>query len=183
MVLLSSRYLSQPNGMSSIFYIFTLFYGIYDSIHNSRLDHFIHTICEQSECFVGDCCQLSRHIICCNFQNWVLPNNCMLLNLLIRKCQLCQAKKNWLYLNNFMLYFTCLSHVFLLQYTRRSAAEVAAEKTFNKLTIKGKKLSIRWGKSQGKQDAIQASGSGIAVPQVPGLPGKHKSIFKSICIK
>ena len=82
-----------------------------------------------------------------------------------------------------MLYFTCLSHVFLLQYTRRSAAEVAAEKTFNKLTIKGKKLSIRWGKSQGKQDAIQASGSGIAVPQVPGLPGKQKSIFKSICIK
>ena len=75
-------------------------------------------------------------------------------------------------------------HIYsFLQYTRRSAAEVAAEKTFNKLTIKGKKLSIRWGKSQGKQDAIQASGSGIAVPQVPGLPGKCKSIFKSIFIK
>ena len=37
------------------------------------------------------------------------------------------------------------------QYTRRSAAEVAAEKTFNKLTVKGKKLLIRWGKAQGKQ--------------------------------
>ena len=73
-----------------------------------------------------------------------------------------------------------LYHIYsFLQYTRRSAAEVAAEKTFNKLTIKGKKLSIRWGKSQGKQDAIQASGSGIAVPQVPGLPGKCKSIYSS----
>ena len=61
---------------------------------------------------------------------------------------------------------------FPLQYTRRSAAEVAAEKTFNKLTVKGKKLSIRWGKSQGKQDAIQTAGAGVALPQVPGLPGK-----------
>ena len=58
----------------------------------------------------------------------------------------------------------------LFQYTRRSAAELAAEKTFNKLTIKGKKLSIRWGKSQGKQDAI-AAGPVLALPQVPGLPG------------
>lgn len=57
-----------------------------------------------------------------------------------------------------------------IQYTRRSAAEVAAEKTFNKLTIKGKKLSIRWGKSQGKQEAI-ASAPVMAIPQVPGLPG------------
>ena len=56
------------------------------------------------------------------------------------------------------------------QYTRRSAAEVAADKTFNKLTIKGKKLSIRWGKSQGKQEAI-TSGPMLAIPQVPGLPG------------
>ena len=87
-------------------------YAMY-SIHYSRFDHFIHTICEQIECFVGDCCQLSRHIICCNFQNWVLPNNCTLLNLLIRKCQMCQTKKLRLYLNNFMFYFTCLPHLFL----------------------------------------------------------------------
>jgi pre-mRNA-splicing factor RBM22/SLT11 len=61
-----------------------------------------------------------------------------------------------------------------VQFTRRSAAEVAAEKTFNKLTIKGRKLSIRWGKSQGKQDMLTsaAGGSGVlALPQVPGLPG------------
>ena len=57
----------------------------------------------------------------------------------------------------------------VFQYTRRSAAEVAAEKTFNKLTIKGKKLSIRWGKSQGKQEAL--TGPILAIPQVPGLPG------------
>ena len=59
--------------------------------------------------------------------------------------------------------------IFVFQYTRRSAAEVAAEKTFNKLTIKGKKLSIRWGKSQGKQEAL--TGPILAIPQVPGLPG------------
>ena len=98
-----------------ILHIYTVLWYIYAmySIHYSRFDHFIHTICEQIECFVGDCCQLSRHIICCNFQNWVLPNNCTLLNLLIRKCQMCQTKKLWLYLNNFMFYFTCLPHLFL----------------------------------------------------------------------
>lgn len=57
------------------------------------------------------------------------------------------------------------------QFTRRSAAEVAAEKTFNKLTVKGKKLLIRWGKSQGKQEAITSAGPVLAIPQVPGLPG------------
>ena len=62
-------------------------------------------------------------------------------------------------------------NVLCFQYTRRSAAEVAAEKTFNKLTIKGKKLSIRWGKSQGKQEAVATSGPMLAIPQVPGLPG------------
>ena len=69
-----------------------------------------------------------------------------------------------------------MAHLYFFpsQYTRRSAAEVAAEKTFNKLTVKGKKLSIRWGKSQGKQDAIQTAGAGVALPQVPGLPGKYK---------
>lgn len=47
---------------------------------------------------------------------------------------------------------------------------MAAEKTFNKLTVKGKKLSIRWGKSQGKQETITASPV-LALPHVPGLPG------------
>ena len=53
-----------------------------------------------------------------------------------------------------------------VQYTRRSAAEMAAQKSFNKLFIKGRKLTIRWGKSQGKmQDASSEGGS-----SVPGLP-------------
>ena len=61
-----------------------------------------------------------------------------------------------------------------VQFTRRTAAEVAAEKSFNKLFIKGKRLVIRWGKSQGKQasafDASGVVGAGPVVP-VPGLPG------------
>ena len=61
--------------------------------------------------------------------------------------------------------------LFFFQFTRRSAAEVAAEKTFNKLTVKGKKLLIRWGKSQGKQESITSAGPVLAIPQVPGLPG------------
>lgn len=36
-----------------------------------------------------------------------------------------------------------------VQYTTRSAAEHAAEKTFNRLVIGGKRLTIKWGKSQG----------------------------------
>ena len=64
-----------------------------------------------------------------------------------------------------------------VQFTRRSAAEVAAEKSFNKLFIKGKRLVIRWGRSQGKQltagDAAAGSGPGGGGPlvPVPGLPG------------
>ena len=58
-----------------------------------------------------------------------------------------------------------------IQYTKRSAAELAAQKSFNKLSIKGKKLTIRWGKSQGKQGHSTA-GSATAGPSVPvpGLP-------------
>ena len=48
---------------------------------------------------------------------------------------------------------------------------MAAEKTFNKLTVKGKKLLIRWGKSQGKQETITSAAPVMAIPQVPGLPG------------
>lgn len=36
-----------------------------------------------------------------------------------------------------------------VQYTTRSAAEHVAEKTFNRLVIGGKRLTIKWGKSQG----------------------------------
>lgn len=57
-----------------------------------------------------------------------------------------------------------------VQYTKRKDAEVAAKETFNKLTIKGKKMTIRWGKSQGKQNSLGEGPSGQTVP-VPGLPG------------
>jgi pre-mRNA-splicing factor RBM22/SLT11 len=36
--------------------------------------------------------------------------------------------------------------------------------------IKGKKLMIRWGKSQAKQTSTITSGEGV-VPNIPGLPG------------
>ena len=64
-----------------------------------------------------------------------------------------------------------------VQFTKRASAELAADKTFNKLIIRGLKLTIRWGKSQGKQ-----SGGALPPPPppptgepgvdpVPGLPG------------
>jgi len=59
-----------------------------------------------------------------------------------------------------------------VQFTRRASAEVAAEKSFNKVVIKGRKLTIRWGKSQGKQTETASSGAAASmVPAVPGLPG------------
>jgi len=58
-------------------------------------------------------------------------------------------------------------------YVNRSAAELAAEGTFNKLIIQGRRLVIRWGKSQGKQGvpgtAVNEAGSTRFEP-VPGLP-------------
>lgn len=38
-----------------------------------------------------------------------------------------------------------------VQFTKRTAAEMAAEKTFNKLVLGGQKLSIKWAHSQAKQ--------------------------------
>ncbi|CAL8139338.1 unnamed protein product [Orchesella dallaii] len=56
-----------------------------------------------------------------------------------------------------------------VQFTSRAAAEVAAEKSFNKLIIMGRRLTVRWGKSQAKQTSISDDGSHL--PPVPGLPG------------
>lgn len=65
-----------------------------------------------------------------------------------------------------------------VQFTKRSAAELAAEKTFNKLVLGGKKLSIRWAYSQAKQ--------ATPVPknrQDPRLdPGKILDIMKYLFI-
>lgn len=63
-----------------------------------------------------------------------------------------------------------------VQFTKRSGAELAAEKTFNKLVLGGKKLSIRWAYSQVKQ-AQPGNSSGLLRPRidprldpVPGVP-------------
>jgi len=53
-------------------------------------------------------------------------------------------------------------------YTTREAAELAVEKSFQKLVIHGQRLSIRWGRSQGKKAVENEKGPRL-VP-VPGLP-------------
>ncbi|XP_052752298.1 pre-mRNA-splicing factor RBM22 [Galleria mellonella] len=58
-----------------------------------------------------------------------------------------------------------------VQYTTRSAAEHAAEKTFNRLVIGGKRLTIKWGKSQGRQGINDKNESAPVLEPVPGLPG------------
>ncbi|XP_040575591.1 pre-mRNA-splicing factor RBM22 [Lepeophtheirus salmonis] len=55
-----------------------------------------------------------------------------------------------------------------VQFSKRSSAELAAEKTFNNLVIHGRKIIVRWGKSQGRQLTPAVVN---AAPQVPGLPG------------
>lgn len=68
-----------------------------------------------------------------------------------------------------------------VQYTTRAAAEAAIEKSFQKLTIKGVRLAIRWGRSQGKRTKegadeeeeagrVGSSTKLARVAVVPGLP-------------
>ena len=61
-----------------------------------------------------------------------------------------------------------------VQFTSRIAAETAAEKAFNKLIINGRRLNIKWGRSQGQQ-ALTGKEEKEGQPQaalqpVPGLP-------------
>ncbi|KAJ8675689.1 hypothetical protein QAD02_011475 [Eretmocerus hayati] len=58
-----------------------------------------------------------------------------------------------------------------IQYTSRSAAELAAEKTFNKLILGGRRLTIKWGRSQGRQSVSAAEEVRETLEPVPGLPG------------
>ncbi|KAI8797280.1 pre-mRNA-splicing factor RBM22 [Biomphalaria glabrata] len=59
-----------------------------------------------------------------------------------------------------------------VQFTSRTAAEAAAEKAFNKLILNGRRLNIKWGRSQGqlaitkKEETI----SQVPLEPVPGLP-------------
>lgn len=58
-----------------------------------------------------------------------------------------------------------------VQYTTRSAAENAAEKTFNKLILGGRRLTIKWGRSQGRSGPTLGAQNLDAYEPVPGLPG------------
>jgi len=58
-----------------------------------------------------------------------------------------------------------------VQFTSRQAAEMAAEKTFNKLVMKGRRLTIRWGRPQAQQNVTGQMGEGgRKLDPVPGLP-------------
>lgn len=58
-----------------------------------------------------------------------------------------------------------------VQFTKRNAAELAAEKTFNKLVLGGKRLSIKWAHSQAKQSSSSVPKTNRSFDPVPGLPG------------
>ncbi len=73
------------------------------------------------------------------------------------------------------------SNCAFVQYTTRAAAEAAIEKSFQKLTIRGVRLAIRWGRSQGKrakdaeEEEAEAGRAGSStklqkVAAIPGLP-------------
>ncbi|XP_022202538.2 pre-mRNA-splicing factor RBM22 isoform X3 [Nilaparvata lugens] len=61
-----------------------------------------------------------------------------------------------------------------IQFTQRSSAELAAERTFNKLILGGRRMTIKWGKSQGKQSASvtvsEQDAAAEPLEPVPGLP-------------
>ncbi|XP_050392023.1 pre-mRNA-splicing factor RBM22 [Patella vulgata] len=60
-----------------------------------------------------------------------------------------------------------------VQFTNRTSAESAAEQSFNKLILNGQRLNIKWGRSQGQQQAPKKDGSDTEamMEPVPGLPG------------
>lgn len=69
-----------------------------------------------------------------------------------------------------------------VQFTTRESAELAAEKTFNKLVLKGRRITVRWGRPQAQQNvASQLGEAGMYARQfdpVPGLPG-GETIYRS----
>ena len=54
-----------------------------------------------------------------------------------------------------------------IQYVNRHPSEMAADKTFNKFIMGGRRLNIKWCKSQGRQGPT----GGQTYDPVPGLPG------------
>ncbi|KAG8187616.1 hypothetical protein JTE90_027027 [Oedothorax gibbosus] len=58
-----------------------------------------------------------------------------------------------------------------IQFTTRQAAESASEKSFNKLILGGRRLTIKWGRSQAKVASGGAKGEEAKhLEPVPGLP-------------
>jgi RNA recognition motif-containing protein len=61
-----------------------------------------------------------------------------------------------------------------VQFTQREAAERAANESFNKLVVDGKRLTVKWGKPASMQSANSRSGEAGAFESsyepVPGLP-------------
>lgn len=64
-------------------------------------------------------------------------------------------------------------------FTNRYSAETAAEMSFNKLILKGRRLKILWGKSQGAKAAPGKEGGATLAP-VPGLPEGGLRLCRSL---
>ncbi|KRZ06453.1 Pre-mRNA-splicing factor RBM22 [Trichinella zimbabwensis] len=65
-----------------------------------------------------------------------------------------------------------------VQFTTREAAELASEKTFGKLMIKGRRITVRWGRPQSQQNVIGqlVESEHPAYQDVPGLPGNIPNV-------
>lgn len=68
------------------------------------------------------------------------------------------------------------NHCAFITFTQRTACEQAAEKSFNKLIIHGKRLTVRWGRSHGlgpprEGEDDGAPNRGPKTEPVPNLPG------------
>lgn len=64
-----------------------------------------------------------------------------------------------------------------IQYTKRSAAEMAAEKTFNKLVMHGRKVSIKWAHSQAKQNSVAKTDRRYDIPAIPPVAQSNPNDF------
>ena len=60
-----------------------------------------------------------------------------------------------------------------VQFTTRAAAEAATEASFNKLILEGRRLNIKWGRSQAANQSREKGEGGHDkhLEPVPGLPG------------
>ncbi|OUC46401.1 hypothetical protein D917_07739, partial [Trichinella nativa] len=63
-------------------------------------------------------------------------------------------------------------------FTTREAAELASEKTFGKLMIKGRRITVRWGRPQSQQNVIGqlVESEHPTYQDVPGLPGNIPNV-------